>query len=213
MRNPLKLRSTADVKPTLRERLAGMKAKVSGLGPAADTGRRAMLAGALATTLPLPSLAADAHLSVREAAFLTLVPEILPILRQHRIAEVERHRLYEAGDIEAGPHPGWDDRKAAYAWARRGRDARDANGYHDAWNAANDLAVILASRADPFINDPMRTLPGILLKAALESVGDWWSESALNDLSRCAAEQFGLPFEEPRPFDISKPEDDEDDDA
>lgn len=63
MRNPLKLRPNADPKPSLRERLAGMKAKATGLGPAADTGRRAVLAGALATTLPLPALAAPASTS------------------------------------------------------------------------------------------------------------------------------------------------------
>jgi hypothetical protein len=63
MRNPLNIRPTADPKPSLRERLAGMKAKVSGLGPGADTGRRAVLAGALATTLPLPALAASASTS------------------------------------------------------------------------------------------------------------------------------------------------------
>ncbi|MFH7191192.1 hypothetical protein ACHWGL_30270, partial [Klebsiella pneumoniae] len=60
MRNPLKRHPTADAKPTLRERFASMKAKAVGLAAETSQGRRTMLAGSVAATMPLPALAASA---------------------------------------------------------------------------------------------------------------------------------------------------------
>jgi hypothetical protein len=59
MCNPLKHLPTADLKPTLREWFASMKAKAGGFAAETSQGRRAMLAGSVAVALPLPALAAS----------------------------------------------------------------------------------------------------------------------------------------------------------
>ncbi|TXM64445.1 hypothetical protein FV226_26505 [Methylobacterium sp. WL12] len=56
----IKILQRSPSKPTLRERLVGMKAKAEGITPETNQGRRAMLAGSMAAALPLPALAASA---------------------------------------------------------------------------------------------------------------------------------------------------------
>ncbi|MCJ2037489.1 hypothetical protein MKK55_00710 [Methylobacterium sp. J-059] len=199
MRNPLKRSPSTNPKPSLRERFALMKAKAAGLAAETSQGRRAMLAGSMAAALPLPALAASTPPGAREAEFLALAPDLLPLIRRVGPAQAEAGRLFDAGDTAAGEHPGWisDDTSAAEAWGVKAKATRDANGYDEAWALANTLSIALERLADPYINEPMQTLPGIMLKAALADLGEWWSESALADVSRLAAEHFGLPAPEP----------------
>ncbi|MCJ2110243.1 hypothetical protein MKK64_03280 [Methylobacterium sp. E-025] len=63
MRNPLKRLQTADPKPTLRDRLASMKAKPAGFAAETSQGRRAMLAGCMAAAMPLPALSASGQVA------------------------------------------------------------------------------------------------------------------------------------------------------
>ena len=55
----IKILQLGPSKPTLRERLVGMKAKAAGITPETNQGRRTMLAGSVAAALPLPALAAS----------------------------------------------------------------------------------------------------------------------------------------------------------
>ncbi|MCJ2107000.1 hypothetical protein MKK70_16770 [Methylobacterium sp. E-041] len=199
MRNPFKRSPNVDPKMVLRERIAGIKAKASGLTAETSQGRRAMLAGSVAAAMPLPALAATVQAGDRETEFLALAPNLLPLIRRIGPAQAEAHRLYSAGDAAAGDYPGWtrEDTSAADAWSEKAKATRDANGYSEAWTSANHLCIALARLADPYINEPMQTLPGIMLKLALADLGEWWSESALADVSRLAAEHFGLPAPEP----------------
>ncbi|GJD44905.1 hypothetical protein AFCDBAGC_2774 [Methylobacterium cerastii] len=198
MRNLLKRHPSTEPKPSLRARLTKTKAKAAGLGADADQGRRAVLAGSLAAAMPLPALAATLQAGDRETAFLALAPEITPLLRRLGPALAEMRRHAETAKAAAGDHPGWEDEAAGQAWVARLHAARDAAGYPGAWDAGNALCIALARRADPYLNEPMQTLPGIMLKAALNDLGDWWGESAQADVSRLAAEAFGLPA--PAPF-------------
>ncbi|MCJ2042946.1 hypothetical protein MKK55_28950 [Methylobacterium sp. J-059] len=165
----IKLLQRDPAKPTLRERFALMKAKAAGLTAETSQGRRAMLAGSVAAALPLPALAATVQVGDREAAFLALAPKLLPLIRRVGPAQAEAHRLYSAGDAAAGDYPGWtrEDTSAVDAWSEKAKATRDANGYSEAWTSANHLCIALARLADPYINEPMQTLPGIMLKAAL----------------------------------------------
>ncbi|MCJ2042907.1 hypothetical protein MKK55_28755 [Methylobacterium sp. J-059] len=216
----IKLLQRDPAKPSLRERFALMKAKAAGLAAETSQGRRAMLAGSVAAALPLPALAATVRASAREAEFLALAPKLLPLIRRVGPAQDEAHRLYSAGDAAAGDYPGWtrEDTSAADAWSEKAKATRDANGYDEAWASANTLSIALARLADPYVNEPMQTLPGIMLKVALADLSEWWGESALTDVSRLAAEHFGLPA--PEPFfqelveaGVEPDDEDEDDDA
>ncbi|TXN72740.1 hypothetical protein [Methylobacterium sp. WL8] len=211
MRNPLKRSPTAAPKPTLRERFAAMKTKAAGFAPETSQGRRAMLAGSVAAALPLPALAATVQAGDREAAFLALAPEIVPLVQRLGPALAESHRRNEAAEAEAAPFPGWRDEAVGNAWLARLHAAKAVHGCAEAWDAGNALCTALAHLADPFINEPMRTLPGIMLKAALNDLGEWWGESALADVSRLAAEHFGLPAPAPYHQDLAPPEGDDED--
>ena len=79
------------------------------------------------------------------------------------------------------------------AWSKRCDEVRKANGYDTAWQAANALEMELVALVEEFEKVPMQTLPAILLKVALNGLGDWWEESARADLYRLAAERFDLP--------------------
>ncbi|TXN28827.1 hypothetical protein FV232_27265 [Methylobacterium sp. WL30] len=112
-------------------------------------------------------------------------------------------------DATAGVRRDWlNDEAGAIAWAARAEAARDANGFRAAWIVARDVDAALSPLVGPYLNDPMQTLPGIVLKAAL---GEWWTERTLIGLSRLAAGHFGLPFDEPAPFEIGELENDADD--
>jgi hypothetical protein len=100
MRNPLKRLPTADPKPTLRERFAKMKAKAAGLAPETSQGRRAMLAGALATTLPLPVLASAPTTNGSRAGYLA---RLMAAYAEERAARpILNTAAYNSVEQEAG---------------------------------------------------------------------------------------------------------------
>ena len=209
MRNPLKRHPSANPKLTLRERFAAIKAKAAGLTSETSQGRRAVLAGSLAAAVPLPVLAASAPVGVREAEFLALAADLLPLVHRLGPVQAEWRLRNEAADIEAGPFPGWRDEAVGNAWLARLTASRDYQRCSKVWDVANEVSVAVAILADPFINELMQTLPAIMLKAALNDVGEWWGESALADVSRLAAKHFGLPAPDPFFQDLSASEDDD----
>ncbi|TXN41421.1 hypothetical protein FV232_24740 [Methylobacterium sp. WL30] len=220
MRNPLNRHPSDETKPTLRERLtatkAGLRDATARAGKAAasarimlqkpkpkpepapveretNPARRAVMAGSLAAAVPLPALASAPSLSTEEAAFLAVLPAVLPLLHRIIPADAEMTRLYDEAEGIAGRWPGPNDDTACLAWSKRCDEARDANGYHAAWQAANAIEMELVALVEEFEKIPMQTLPAILLKVALNGLGEWWEESACADLHRLAAERFGLP--------------------
>ena len=184
------------IRPTtaasLRERTADLRVSL------ASPSCRTVVAGPLAVAAPMPALASGKEVSPEEAAFLALIPEALPLLRQYIPAEATWRAIVDAADTAAGsfPAPGYSQEQHT-AWFARVTAARDAQGYMAARDAAEPVETALDALVDGYDQVPMRTLSAILFKAALDPLHDGWREGAMADLGRLAAEHFGLPAPTP----------------
>ena len=180
------------IRPTpstsLRERTAELRASL------ASPSRRAVVAGSLVAAAPLPALASGEAVSPKEAAFLALIPEALLLLRQYIPAQAAWQAIADAADAAAGPFPapGYSQEQHT-AWHARVAAARSARGYGAARKFCHPIETALDALVDGYDQAPMRTLPAILFKAALDPLHDGWSQGAIADLERLAAERFDLP--------------------
>jgi hypothetical protein len=170
--------------PSLRDRASDLRGSLS---------RRTVVAGTVAVAMPLPVAAATVQPSPEEAAFLSLIPTALPILRRLIPAQAEMTRLDIEAEAVAGGYPGPHDEGRRRSWADQVSERRKTNGFGLAWDVVNDIDNELTAIVDGYDRAPMRTPTAILFKVALDHLGEWWGESAVDDLRRLAAEQFDLP--------------------
>ncbi|MCJ2054753.1 hypothetical protein [Methylobacterium sp. J-070] len=184
LRMSLKNLIRRDPSASLRERANDLRGSLS---------RRTVVAGTVAAAVPLPALAGTVQPSPEEAAFLALTPAALPILRRLIPAQTEMTRLDIEAEAVNGGYPGPHDEGRRRAWADQVSERRKSNGFGAAWEAANALDDELTAIVEGYDRVPMRTPAAILFKVALDHVGEWWGESALDDLRRLAAERFDLP--------------------
>ncbi|MCJ2070637.1 hypothetical protein MKK75_17875 [Methylobacterium sp. J-030] len=184
LRTSLKNLIHRDPGAALRERADGLRGSLS---------RRTVVAGTVAVAVPLPVIAGTQQPSAEEAAFLALVPAALPILRRLIPAQTEMTRLDIEAEAVDGGYPGPHDEGRRRAWADQVSERRQTNGFGVAWEAANAIDVELTALVEDYDRVPMRTPTAILFKIALEHLGEWWGESALDDLRHLAAERFDLP--------------------
>ena len=154
--------------------------------------RRTVVAGSLVAAVPLPAIGSPPQISAQEAAFLALIPEALPILRRLIPAQAEMNRLDIEADTAAGRYPGPYDEGRRRAWADRASELRKTNGFSAAWDAVNILEDQLTALVGNYDLILMRAPTAILFKVALNSLGEWWGESAVADLNHLAIERFDL---------------------
>ncbi|MCJ2048540.1 hypothetical protein [Methylobacterium sp. J-070] len=137
--------------------------------------RRAALGAILAAPLAsVPAVAALSHLPGQESRFIAIGPQLVQLLDEYDRLWAPVRSYYEAWEraAERFPIPRWQLAEKLPEWG----------AYLAAREPADAVNDRLVSLYEPFEDEPMTTLPAILLRLRYALTFDAFAEDAMDEL-------------------------------